>query len=159
LNVLVSVEEGSLPDGVSEWSNNTSVWLPSSGSISVGDSVCSSVSCSDGSSSSIEDPPLSKVPWLMPSDSELVGAVANVSSPVEVESSAWSHLGSELEQSAIWKWWVLVLNNNLEVRSLDDSPTLVCSVVAVPEDNMTSVVIVTSMDVQALTSIISDVSS
>ena len=64
-----------------------------------------------------------------------------------------------MEQSSIWDWWVLILDNNLEVLGLDDLPSLVGTVVAVPEDNMTTIVIVTSVNVQTLTSVISDVSS
>jgi len=119
----------------------------------------SSVGLSDGSSSSVKDEPLSPVPWLMPSDSKMVLTVANVSSRIHVQGSGWSQLSSELEESAIWNWWFLPLNNNSEVSSLNNRPTLIGSVVAVPEDNMASVVVVTSMDIQTLTSIISDVSS
>lgn len=77
MNVLVSVEEGSLPNRVLEWSGATGVCHPSLSSVLVGDSILSSVCLSDSSSSSIEDEPLSPVPWLMGSDSEPVLTVSS----------------------------------------------------------------------------------
>lgn len=78
MNVLVSVEEGSLPNRVFEWSSTTGVCHPSLSSILIGDSILSSVCLSDSSSSSIEGEPLSPVPWLMGSDSEPVLTVSSI---------------------------------------------------------------------------------
>lgn len=71
----------------------------------------------------------------------------------EEGSVAW-HLGSDLELSAVVDWlrWVF---NTLLIKV----PSLVETIVAVPEDHVSVVRVVTSMDVQAFTSIVSDISS
>lgn len=93
---------------------------------------------SDGSSSSVEGPPLIPSPWLMVPDSELVLAVASFSC-VKVESSSSCHGRSELELNSISERWVLVLDDDSEVRNLNELPTLIGSVVAVPPDDVSMV--------------------
>lgn len=115
------------------------------------------MSDSDGFGSSVEGEPLSLVPWGMVLDLELVLTVSGVGL-AHIEGSS-SELSSELEKTSIPDWWVFVLNNNLEVGAFDDLPSLVGTVVAVPPDHVAVVVVMTSMDVKALTSIIPDVSS
>jgi len=93
LDVLASVVEGSLPDGVSPWSDNgVSTSDESSGSDLSGDGVVSSVLDSDGLGSSVEDEPLLPFPWSVVPDGELVLVASDVSSEVSVESSVVSHL-------------------------------------------------------------------
>jgi hypothetical protein len=113
---------------------------------------------SDGSSSSIEGPPLIPSPWLMVLDSELMLVVASLSC-VHVESSSSAHSRSELELNSIFKRWVFVFDDDSEVRNLNELPSLVGTVVAVPENDMSVVRVVTTMNVEALTTVVSDVSS
>ena len=160
LDVVASVVEGSLPNGVSPWSDNgVSTSNESSGANLSGDGEVSLVLGSDGLGSSVEDEPLLPFPWGVVPDSELVLVVTNVSAEVSIQSSVVSHLGSELEWSSIWEGWVNVGDNNLEVGSLDDSPALVGTVVAVPPDDVSHVMVVSTVDIQALATVVSDVSS
>ena len=85
-------------------------------------------------------------------DSQSVLMSSNVLSPVE--GSVVAHLGSDLELSAIWKW----LSSPVDVL-LVDVPALVVAVVAVPEDNMSVVTVVSTMNIEALATVVSDVSS
>jgi len=85
--------------------------------------------------------------------------VSDVSASVQVQSSVSTHLRSEYETSSISDWWVLVLDNDLEVGDLHDGPSLVGTVVAVPPDDMSVVMVMSSMNIKALSSIVSDVSS
>lgn len=91
-------------------------------------------------------------------DLKVVLTVA-LSSSFHVNSSSSSHFRSELELNSISKRWFFILDNDSEVGNLDESPSLVGTVVAVPEDHMSHVVVVATVDIEALTSIISDVSS
>jgi len=160
LDVLGLVVEGSLPDGVSPWSDDSvSSSNKSSGSSLSGDGVVSSVLDSDGLGSSVEDEPLLPFPWSVVPDGKLVLVVSNMSSEVGIEGSVVAHLGSELEWSSIWEGWVNVGDNNLEVGGLDDSPALVGTVVAVPPDDVSHVMVVSTVDIQALATVVSDVSS
>jgi hypothetical protein len=70
----------------------------------------------------------------------------------EEGSVAW-HLRSDLELSTVMDWlrWVL---NTLLVKV----PGLVETIVAVPEDHMSVVRVMTSMDVQAFSTVVSNIS-
>jgi len=70
------------------------------------------------------------------------------------EGSSTRHSGSQLESSSIWKW----LSSPVDVGLIDE-PGLVKSVVAVIEDNMSVVGVRVSVNVQALLTKVSDVSS
>lgn len=68
--------------------------------------------------------------------------------------SVSSHSGSDLELNIIVVKW-----GSRSLTSLIDDPTLVGTVVAVPEDNVSVVVVSVSMDIEALSSVVSEVSS
>lgn len=114
---------------------------------------------SDGSGSSVEDPPLLPFPWGMVPELESVLTSSVVVTSVDVQGSVSAHLISELEASSITDWWVLVSDNDSEVGNSDNLPSLVGSVVAVPPDDMSHVMVVATMDIEALSSVVSDVSS
>lgn len=73
---------------------------------------------------------------------------------VVLKSSSRGHLGSDLELDTVSKDLLWILDS-----SLIDIPALVLSVVTVPEDDMSSVNVFTSMDIKALSTIVSDVSA
>jgi len=120
-------------------------------SLSSGDGLSSVSGWSDGSGSPVEDPPLLVVPGIGISDSQSVLLVSNVLVPEE-GSVGW-HQRFDLESSAIWKWlsWV-------DHSSSVESPALVSTIVAVPEDDVSVVNITFSMDIEALSTVVSDVS-
>jgi len=70
------------------------------------------------------------------------------------KGSLASHLRSDLESHFVGKWlsWV-------SESSLVNVPSLVEAVVAVPEDNMSIVVVVSAVNVEALSTVVSNVSS
>jgi len=72
---------------------------------------------------------------------------------VPEESSVGWHQRFDLESSAIWNWlsWV---SNSCSVKN----PTLVGSVMAVPEDDVSVVMVVSTMNIEALSTVVSDVS-
>ena len=118
----------------------------------VGDGPVSLEVWSDGSGSPVEDPPLLLVPWLGVLDSESVLVSTNVLVPEE--GSSRLHSSSDLESLSILQWlrWPLL-------GSLVDPPGLVETVVAVPEDNVSVVGVAVSVNIQALLTVVSDVSS
>ena len=87
---------------------------------------------------------------VLDSQSELVSS--NVL--VVREGSSTRHSGSQLESSSIWKW----LSSPVDVGLIDE-PGLVETIVAVVEDNMSVVGVGASVNVQALLTQVSDVSS
>lgn len=160
LDVLGSVVESSLPHSVSPWSGDgVTSSNESSGSDLSGDGEVSSVGGSDRSGSSVEDEPLLPLPWGMVLDTQFVLVSSDVGSEVDEEGSVLRHHVSELEWNSISKRWVLVLDNDLVVGGLDEGPSLVGSVVAVPPDDVSHVSVAVAMDIEALSSIVSDVSS
>ena len=97
---------------------------------------------SDGSSSSVEDPPLLVVVWVVVLDSQSVLVVTNMLS-VEQGSSA-GHSGLDLESQTVFEWvswevWPLLVN----------VPGLVKTVVAVEEDNVHVVNVSATWDIKA----------
>lgn len=80
LDSLSLVEEGSEPDRVLVWSSHGVTTLSElSGTVLSGDGEVSSLIRSDGSGSSVEDPPLVPFPWGVVPDSELMLAIAGSS--------------------------------------------------------------------------------
>lgn len=156
-NVLLLVEEDSLSGAVSPWSDHTTTCSCQSGSVLFTDSIVSSVSNSDGFGSSVEDKELSPVPWGMVLDLEHELTVSSLMGRHEQSSS--SMLRSELESKSISDRWVLVGHDNSERLSIDNFPSLVGTVVTVPEDQVAAIVVVSSVDIKALSSVVSDVSS
>jgi len=133
---------------LSDGSSNTNSELVSS---LVGDDEVSSSPSSDGLGSGIEGPPLLVVSWVVVSDSESVLVSSNVLVPEEGSVSDHSSLDLELNTVTKWVWWVLVSNSVNE-------PTLVGTVVALPPDHVSVVMVVSTMDIEALVVSVSDVS-
>jgi len=100
----------------------------------------------------VEDPPLLSVPWLavLDSQSELVSSDVLVPE----EGSLRSHSSLELELDSIFQWlsWPALV-------SLVNPPGLVETVVAVVEDDVSVVSVAVSMDIEALSSVVLEVSS
>lgn len=92
-------------------------------------------------------------------DGQLVLVSTNMHLEVNIESSVLRHHRSELEWNSISKRWVLVLHNDLVVRGLDEGPSLVGSVVAVPPDDVSHVSVAVTVNIEALSTVVSDVSS
>lgn len=137
-----------------EWSNNScvAVGIPV---VSVNldrDSVAWSLSRSDGSGSPVEEEPLRKVLWVVVSDSQSVLGASDVLSTVE--SSLLTSRGLDLESESISEW-VSVEGNSLGVNS----PSLVVAVVAWVELDLSSVTVSSVPDVEAESSVVSEVSS
>jgi hypothetical protein len=152
VSVLAVEPEGS--DGVvvlvlSHSSGTSNVELVSS---LVGNSKVSSGPGSDSLGSPVEGPPLSVVEWVVSSDSKSELVSTNVLMPEE-GSSVW-HSGLDLELNSVGKWVSWVLSS-----SGVNVPGLVQSVVTVEEDGVSVMVIVSSVDIEALSSQVSDVSS
>ena len=118
----------------------------------VGDGIASSLVSSDGSGSLIEDPPLLWVPWLVVLDSESELVATDVLVPEQ--GSSGSHSCSELESASVLEWlsWP-------GLGSLVDPPGLVHTVMAVVEDNVSVVSVAVSVNVEALSAIVLEVSS
>ena len=118
----------------------------------VSDDKVSSGPGSDGLGSPVEGPPLLVVQWVVGSDSQSELVASDVLMPEE-GSSVW-HSGLDLELNSVAKWvsWVL---SGLGV----DVPGLVKSVVAVPEDDVSVVVVVSSVNVKTFLWQVSDVLS
>jgi len=70
-----------------------------------------------------------------------------------VKSSVGWHQRLDLESSAIWKWLSWVDNS-----SSVNGPGLVGTVVAVPEDNVSVVMVVSTVNIQTFSSVVSNVS-
>jgi len=87
---------------------------------------------------------------VLDSNSELVSS--NVLSVDE--GSLGFHLGSDLESHLVTKWLFWVGES-----SLVNVPSLVETVVAVPEDNVSVVVVVSTVNVQTFSTVVSNVSS
>ena len=107
---------------------------------------------SDRSGSSVEGPPLLVISWLVTLDSQVVSVTTIVVS--DDESSSVSSVGSQLESDSISKWL-----GSVETSSLVDEPGLVKTVMAVPEDDVSVVSVGSTMDIEALSSVVLDVSS
>ena len=131
--------------------DSSSVDLESLSSL-VGDGIVSSSNWSNGSSSSVKEPPLSDVPWLMVVDSKSVLTSTNVFMPEE--SSSVSHSCSDLESNFIVQWlsWPLL-------GSLVNPPGLVETVVAVVIDNPSLISVGFSVNIETFLCVVSDVSS
>lgn len=106
---------------------------------------------SNGLGSPVEDPPLFVAVWVVVLDSESVLMSTNVFMPEEGSSA--SHLGLDLESSSISDWVSWIRDS-----SGVDGPALVGMVVASPEDDMSVLRVRPSVDVEALSWDISDVS-
>ena len=85
-------------------------------------------------------------------DSESVVVVTDVLMPEEGSSA--SHLGSELELDVVTKNWSVV-----DGSSLVNLPSLVETLVAIPVNDMSVVVIVSTVDIQTFSTVVSNVSS
>jgi hypothetical protein len=118
----------------------------------VGNSVVSSGPGSDGLGSPVEGPPLSVVQWVVGSDSKSELVSSDVLVPEEGSSVFHLRLDLELDTVGEWVSWIL---GGLGV----DVPGLVQSIVAVVEDGVSVVGVGVSVDIQALTSQVSEVSS
>jgi len=142
LKAFSSVVSGN--SGVSVVRPVVSSELDGDGEVSVG-------SRSNGPSSPVEHPPLLVAVWVVVLDSKSVLGRSNVLVPEEGSSA--SQLSLDLESSSVSDWvsW--------EVSSSGvDLPSLVGSVVASPEDNMSVLRVRSTMDVKALAWDVSDVS-
>ena len=128
-------------------------WLPESHlvSSSVGDNPVLLSSSSDGLGSSVEVEPLSVVPWLVVVDSESVVVVSDMLVPEQ--GSVAAHSGSDLESDSVSENWLVV-----DGTDLVEPPSLVGTIVAVPEDDVSVVTVVCTVHIQALSSVVLDVS-
>lgn len=99
---------------------------------------------------------MSLVPWGVVLDLQSVLLVTHVVR-VNEDRSSLGHSRSDLELHTVGDWRSLVFNNNLEVNS-DEGPALVGSVVAVPEDDASILSVATTVDIEALATVVSDVS-
>jgi len=129
-------------------------WSSDSVSLSglVGDGEASGSVSSDGLSSGVEDEPLSVVLGVGVSDSESVLGSGPSLSPVD--SSLRSQVSSNLELSSVLLWV-----GSLSLSVGVDVPGLVESIVAVPESDWLVFFVRSTIDVEALVSCVSDVSS
>ena len=144
-----TVENGSLVNFLSPWSGSGSDTNSVACSLLVCNDEASVIGGSDGSGSSVEDPPLLVVLWIVISDSESVLTGSDVLS-IE-ESSVVFHLRFDLESDvvSIWLLWICPAD-------LINLPSLVLSVMAVPPGNMSSVSVSSTMDIKAFASDVSD---
>lgn len=137
--------------GSSVWSDNSSnVDLEALASL-VGNSVLSLGEGSDGLSSGIEDPPLLVVVWIVVLDSESILVVSDVLSEVQ-GSLVGEHSRSDLELNSRSKWLNWVVNSLLV-----EVPSLVGSIVAVVPNGPSLVMVISTVDIEASSSNISDV--
>lgn len=116
----------------------------------VGDGEVSLEVWSDSSSSAVKDPPLLLVKWHVVLDSQSVLVSTDVFVPEQGSTTA--HLRSQLESDSVGNWLLWILSSLLV-----DPPGLVGSVVAIPEDDMSSLGIACPMDIETFLSIVLDV--
>jgi len=117
----------------------------------VGDGERSLASSSDGSGSLIENEPLLLTLWVVVSDSESVLLSSDVLG--EEEGAVVLHLRLNLELDSVIEWLVWISPSDLV-----NGPSLVGTIVAIPEDSMSVVLVSSSVDVEALVSVVADVS-
>lgn len=103
-------------------------------------------------SSSVESEPLVVSEWLVVLNSNSILVASNMLMPRKCSST--THSGSELELDSIVQWLSWIGNG-----SLVNPPTLVGTIVAVPEDNMPVVSVRSTMNIKAFTAVVSDVSN
>lgn len=110
------------------------------------------VPCSDGVGSGVEPPPLLAVEWVGVSDSESELAASDVFSPVDC--SVLRQFGFNLELNTILQriQWI-------RISLLLNKPSLAEAIVAVPPSDCLKVSIGATRDVQALASVVSDISN
>lgn len=105
---------------------------------------------SDGLGSAVEHPPLVEVSWLAVSDSQSSLTLIQLLS--DVHNSATLHKSLDLESDSVGEW-VLGEFNSLSF----DVPALVGSAVAWPEDDVSVVLVGSSVDIKAKSGVVSDV--
>ena len=154
-NQVVEVVEGELlvgsgAEGVAV-SSDDNVLVQSVVVVDSGDGVRWLPGRSDALSSSVEPEPLLGVSWLR----SLGSHVPDITSSVlgNVEGSLVSSLVLDLESNSVTEWLSSVLGT-----SLIEEPSLVETVVAVPEDDVSVVSVGSTMDIKALSSVVLDVS-
>lgn len=106
---------------------------------------------SNGVSSGVEGEPLSDVIWVVVLDSKSQLISTNGFTVVKGSVSCHSRLDLEFESVLQWEWWEL---DGLSI----DPPGLIEAVVATPPDGVPLVNISSSMDIEALSSIVSYIS-
>lgn len=146
-----SIEGRSLVDLTNPWSNSGS----NSDSITlldlVGNDELSLFRSSDSSSSLVKDEPLSSFSWEIVSDSESELVSTDVFTPEE--GSVGSHSRSDLEFDSILEWLLWIFNT-----LLINVPGLVEAVVAVPPGDVLVVLVLSTPDIEAFLTVVSDVS-
>lgn len=147
-----SVPRNSLEVLVSVWSSSSGNTNSETLSLLVGNDVVSSGPGSDGLGSPVESEPLFVVLWVVVSNSESILMSTDVLVPEE-GSVSW-HSGFNLELNTVGEWvsWVSV-SNSINV------PGLVETIMAIPEDNVSMVMVVSTMYIKALVGNVSNVSS
>lgn len=100
----------------------------------------------------VKDPPLSHIVWIVILDSQSVLMMTNVLMPEE--SSSALHLGLELEFDSVVEWISWEMNS-----SSVNPPSLVSAVMAAVPDGNSMVGVMGTMNVKAVSSSVSDVSS
>jgi hypothetical protein len=143
-DLLVNLTDPWSDDG----SNTNSITV----TLLVGNGKVSSISSSDGSSSSVEDEQLLALTWGVGSDSESVLVCTNMLVPEE--SSCAGHFRSDRESNVVTEWLFWIAHT-----LLINEPGLVETVMAVPVDDVSIVFVLTTMDIKALLTVVSDVSS
>lgn len=108
---------------------------------------------SNSQGSSVEDEPLSLVSGVVILDVSSEASTL-VISPVEGSVTSHSRFDLELDVVTEWVWWELDGLWHLSVNN----PSLVSSVMAVPEDNVSVVTVSSSVNIKALASVVLDVS-
>lgn len=117
-----------------------------------GDGLVSVREGSDRFGSLVEHEPLLVVVWVSVSDSQSVLMASDMLG--DDQGSVGWHGRLDLESKSVSQWVSWEVNTLLV-----EVPSLVCTVVASPEDSVSVVVVVTSMDIEAESGNISDVSS
>ena len=125
--------------------------VPSVGSVLKRNNVLSVGGSSDGSCSPVEDEPLLDVPWgvVLNSQSELLSTHVLIPE----DSLSATHSGSDLKLSSTLEW-ILREVNTFTV----DQPCLVVFVMASPPVNMSIVMVMATVNIEAVTTDVSDVS-
>lgn len=112
LDVMTLVVESLLILGLLPWSSNgVATWSEGLGSVLSSDNEVSSLVRSDGLGSSVEDPPLVPLPWLVVPDSEEMLFISTLFG-IKVEGSSSLHGRSELESDSIFKRWLFILDDD-----------------------------------------------
>ena len=117
----------------------------------VSKSKLSLVESSDAVSSGIEGEPLSVVIWVVILDSKSVLLCSNILGVEECSSFLHSASNLELNSGSKWLLWIV---NSLSV----DGPCLVSTVVALVPDGVSVVVVVSTVDIEASETNVSNVS-